>query len=103
MAHSVQDVERGVAMVTRTGAIFSEIMQDVAEIGRQVEVTAGAAAELSAGSEQMAAAIQEQSSTMEEVAASAEELRASAEKLFQELAQFKYEKASAQGEADDLS
>jgi methyl-accepting chemotaxis protein len=90
MTLGVKDVEAGTEVVARTGNTFTEILQDVSSISKQVEETASAAQELSAGSEEMAASIEEQSSTMEEMAATAEELRASAERLFQELQKFKY-------------
>jgi len=91
MTEGVKDVESGTEVVSRTGATFSEILDAVKGISKQVEETASAAQELSAGSEEMAASIEEQSSTMEEMAATAEELRASAEKLSQELNKFKYQ------------
>ena len=91
MTQGVQDVESGTEVVSKTGSTFTEILNDVKGISKQVEETASAAEELSAGSEEMAASIEEQSSTMEEMAATAEELRASAEKLFQELNKFKYQ------------
>jgi len=91
MTQGVQDVESGTEVVSKTGSTFTEILNDVRGISKQVEETASSAEELSAGSEEMAASIEEQSSTMEEMAATAEELRASAEKLFQELNKFKYQ------------
>ncbi len=91
MNEGVKDVESGTEVVSRTGSTFSEILDAVQGISKQVEETASAAQELSAGSEEMAASIEEQSSTMEEMAATAEELRASAEKLSSELQKFKCE------------
>ncbi len=87
----VKEVEVGTGVVADLGSSFKGILQDVAEIGRQVEEAAAAAEELSAGSEEMAASAEEQSSTMQEVAAAAEELRASSDKLFKELNKFKYQ------------
>ncbi len=91
MSYGVKEVEVGTALVTDLGSSFKGILQDVAEIGKQVEEAAAAAEELSAGSEEMAASAQEQSSTMQEVAASAEDLRVSSENLFGELNKFKYQ------------
>ena len=91
MTEGVKDVESGTEVVSKTGSTFSEILEAVQGISKQVEETASAAQELSAGSEEMAASIEEQSSTMEEMAATAEELRSSSENLNQELQKFKYE------------
>ncbi len=77
MTEGVKDVESGTEVVSKTGATFSEILEAVQGISKQVEETASAAEELSAGSEEMAA--------------TAEELRSSAENLNQELQKFKYE------------